>query len=223
MIFSELGYRGDYIQIPPSHRLNSEAELFMMASSYGNPNLNEQIFEECEREYLSSNQDIDVTSPFPKLTCLDGVANRIYTTMLFLNDFIYSTYNKSSYSEAFEFLILQKVNSKIYWAQIGFPYLFLKNESCLLPLDVNYGIRSYQEGISPNIPESLLGLENSLNIKVSSSVIDSKNNEVLFLKTKTINNSFYEGVQSNNEQMIKTLYKGNQSEGAWLGRISFND
>lgn len=222
MNFSEIGYRGDFIQLPPTYRLNQEAGLFLMATSYGNPNLAEQIFDECEREYLSSDQDLDVTSPFSKLTCLDGIANRIYTTMLFLNDYIYNNFNQEKYSEGLEFLILQKVNNKVYWSEIGLSNIFLKTHRTLLPISSSYGLRPSAHAFSPNLPEALLGVENSLNLKVSSTNIKSEE-EFLFLKTKDIPVKFYSSTKHSDDDLIKEIYKTNPTKGAWLGRLNFTE
>jgi hypothetical protein len=221
MDFSEIGYRGNYVEIAPSYRLITESNLFMMATSYGNPMLTEKIFDECEREYLSANQDFDVTSPFPKLTCLDGISNRIYTTLLFLNDYIYSNYNKNNYSEGFEFLILQKVNQKIYWAQIGWPHMFILSQKKLLGIDHSLGQRPIKSSKGPNLPHSLLGLSNSLNFRVESSII-RPNEEIIFVKSESLPSDFYNPNQISNEGLIKSLYKNSPTTGAWLGRLSFS-
>jgi hypothetical protein len=222
MNFTKLGYRGNFIQLAPATRLVNESHFFMMGTSYGNPSLIESIFDECQREYLAANQDFDVTSPFPKLTCLDGIANRLYTTTLFLNDYIYSSYNKGGYVEGLEFLILQKVNQKIYWVQIGWPHIFLVSQKHILGLDHSLGQRSFKADEAPTLPNSLLGLENSLNFRVESSNL-RKNEELLFVKSESLPSSFYKPKQTDNESLIKSIYKHNPKAGAWLGRLSFSD
>lgn len=223
MQFNEIGYRGKYIQIPPSHRLISDSNFFMLGTSYGNPNLIESIFDECEREYLASSQDFDATSPFPKLTCLDGVSNKIYTTLLYLNDFIYSNYNKTTYSEGFEFLILQKVKQKIYWAQIGWPHMFLMTSKNTFGLDHSFGQRPSNQLSAPDLPHTLLGVYNSLNFRVENSKI-LKNEDILFVKGQNLPSEFYHAnTKVTNEQLIKTIYKSHPTTGAWLGRLSFSD
>ncbi len=222
MKFTEIGYRGDFVQIAPAHRLVAESNFFMMATSYGDPSLTEKIFDECENEYLAANQDFDVTSPFPKLTCLSGMANRIYTTTLFLNDMIYSNYNKTSYSEGFEFLMLQKVNQKIYWVQIGWPHIFIIAKSGISGLDHSMGQRSFKSKGAPTLPHALLGVENSLNFRVESSNL-KKDEELLFVKSETLPQSFYHPKSSDNESLIRSIFKSRPSEGSWLGRLSFSD
>ncbi len=222
MNFSNLGYRGQFIQLAPSARLVAESHFFMLGTSYGNPSLIEKIFDECQREYLAANQDFDVTSPFAKLTCLDGIANRIYTTMLFLNDYIYNTYNKNSYIEGFEFLILQKINHKIYWSQIGWPHIFFISNNNLFGLDHSLGQRSVKPNEAPTLPNALLGLENSLNFRIESSNL-KHGEELLFVKSETLPSNFYNPKQSDNDFLIKSIYKHNPKSGAWLGRLNFSD
>lgn len=221
MLFSEIGFRGQYVQIAPTYRLIPESNVLMLASSYGNPLLSEKIFDECEREYLAANQDFDVTSPFPKLTCLDGVANRIYTTMLFLNDHIYSNYNKNKFSEGFEFILLQKMNNKIYWAQIGWPHMFLISNNKLIGIDHSIGQRSFKPSLSPNMPHSLLGLENSLNFRVESTCLKS-NEELLFIKGDNLPAAFYHSSKLDNESLIRNIFTHSSKTGAWLGRLKFS-
>lgn len=222
MDFSQIGFRGNFIEIAPSVRVIPESNFMMLATSYGNPLLTEKIFDECQREFLAANQDFDVTSPFPKLTCLDGVANRIYTTILFLNDYIYSTYNKNNFVEGFEFIILQKVNQKIYWAQIGWPHIFLISNNNIIGLDHSLGQRSFKKNQSPNLPHSLLGLNNSLNFRVENSKLHRKE-DLLFVKGENLPPEFYHLAHKDNEGLIKSLYKHSPTTGAWLGRLSFSD
>lgn len=221
MNFSDIGFRGKFVQIAPAYRLIADSNVLMIASSYGNPLLSEKIFDECEREYLAANQDFDVTSPFPKLTCLDGIANRIYTTMLFLNDHIYSTYNKNSYTEGFEFLLLQKINNKIYWAQIGWPNMFLVTKNKLVGLDHSMGQRSHKPEQAPTMPHSLLGIENSLNFRVESTTL-KPNEDLLFVKSEDLPAQFYIPKKLDNESLIKDLYKYSSKTGSWIGRLSFS-
>lgn len=221
MKFSEIGYRGKYLQIPPQCRVNSDSNFLMLGTSYGDPNLINNIFEEWDREYLSSNQDLDVTSPFPKLTCLDGVANRIYTTVLYLNDFIYNQYNKDEYTEAFEFVIMQKFNSRLYWAQIGWPSMFLSSKGSISPLDSTYGFRASSPSNAPNIPSNLMGIERSINFRIESvNVLGDE--EVFFVKSNTIPSHFYQQIEKSNEELIKVLYQNAPDQGAWFGRITFD-
>ncbi len=222
MIFNEIGFRGDFIQMPPKHRLVAESNFFILGTSYGDPSLIDKIFDECEREYLSANQDFDITSPFPKLTCLDGVSNRIYTTLLFLNDYIYSNYNKSTYSQGFEFLILQKVNQKIYWAQIGWPNIYLVTKNNITGLDHSLGQRPSQQFEAPDLPHSLLGIHNSLNFRIENSKLHP-GEELLFLKSQHLPEDFSKSNQLDNESLIKNMYMSYPKAGAWVGRLTFSD
>lgn len=220
MKFSEIGYRGKFLQLPPQSRVNPDSGTIMLGTSYGDPNLVETIFDEWDREYLSSNQDLDVTSPFPKLTCLDGMANRIYTTVLYLNDFIYNQYNKEEYTEAFEFLILQKFNSRLYWAQIGWPMMFLNAGTQIRPLDSSIGFRSGTPDKAPNMPSNLMGIERSINFRIESVNLQPQE-ELFFIKANSIPTDFYQSLNRTNEELLKILYQGHPEQGAWLGRVEF--
>lgn len=220
MNFSDIGYRGDFLQIPPQTRLNESAGLFLLGTSYGDPNLMNVLFDEWEREYLSANQDLDVTSPFPKLTVLDGVANRIYTTILFINEFIYNQYNRDEYTEGFELAVIQKFNSRLYWAQIGFPLMFLNTKENVIPIDSNFGFRSKTPNLAPNIPSALVGIERSINFKVETINIKGSE-ELFFVKSTTLPGEFYQQTHLSNEDLIKVLHKTAPNQGAWLGRLSF--
>lgn len=220
MKFTDIGYRGNFLQLPPQVRVNPDSGTVMLGTSYGDPNLIETIFEEWDREYLSSNQDLDITSPFPKLTCLDGVANRIYTTVLYLNDFIYNQYNKDEYTEAFEFVIMQKFNSRLYWAQIGWPMMFLSSPQHLRPLDSSTGFRALTPEQAPNMPSNLLGVERSVNFRIESVNIKEEE-EVFFVKANSVPSTFYSNLNKSNEELLKVLYQNYPDEGAWFGRVSF--
>lgn len=222
MQFNQIGFRGDYIQIAPQHRLVADSNCFMLGTSYGDPSLIENLFDKCEQEYLAANQDFDVTSPFPKLTCLDGVSNKIYTTMLFLNDFVYSNYNKNSYTQGFEFLLIQKVNQKLYWSQIGWPQIFIVTDKLIMGLDYSLGQRSANPQEAPDLPHSLLGLHNSLNFRVESTSLRA-GEELLFVKSQFIAPDFYHSSKLKNEELIKKIYQSNPKAGAWLGRLTFSD
>lgn len=222
MKFSELGYRGTFVEIAPSNRVLNESSIFMLGTSYGNPDLIETIFDECEREYLASNQDFDVTSPFPKLTCLDAVGNRLYTTLLFLNDYVYNLYNRNNFSEGFEFLLMQKINSKIYWSQVGWPNLFIMSKRHIQLIDSSLGQRSIEQA-APNLPHSLLGIHNSLNFRIETATLKD-DEELLFVKNQNLSSNFFQANASfSNENIIKNIFRDNANFGAWLGRLSFSD
>ena len=223
MNFTDIGFRGQSVCIPPSHRLNTDTQTFMLGSSYGNPQLVEEIFDYCEKEFIFSDQDLDSTSKFQKMTCLDSIGNHIYITMLSLNEFIYSNYNKESYNEGLEFVLLHKRNSYVYWAQVGWPFVLIQSPQKIAHIDGSFGIRSYpySKDVVSNLPHTLLGLESSLNFKVEKSIL-TKSENLIFVKSSLLPQEIYTHPQASNEEFIKALYTNNSSSGAWLGRLNFS-
>ena len=222
MKFTNIGFRGQSVYIPPSYRLNSDTQTLMLASSYGNPHLADEIFDYCEKKFIFSDQDLDATSNFPRMIGLDSISHHLYVTMLSLNEFVYSNYNKESYNEGLEFVILQKRNSYIYWVQVGWPFILIQFSQKIAHIDGSFGIRSscQEEGLAPNLPHTLLGLENSLNFKVEKTLL-KKSEKLLFVKSSLLPQDFYGLSQASNEDLIKVLYKDGCSSGAWLGCLQF--
>ena len=219
MKIETFGYRGNFVFTAPSLSSNASGELMVAATPYGNRSDLESCLSEFLNEFEKQSSDLDSTSPYPKLTCFSDYENLIYTTVQFLNDYIYSNHNKDKVNLGCDFFCLYKVEKVIYFTQIGWPAVLLNKNGNTLPICSDFSFAPKDKSESPYLPTSVLGLESSINIKIQQIDI-SDSSDVLLFKSNDSPDTLMSIYPTDLSVIANSYAEVNPEQGLWLGKIS---
>lgn len=222
MNFESFGYRGHFVFTTPMIFQNQSESLLIIATPYGESADLENSLGEFLNEFEGQSEDLDATSPYPKLTCLSSEENLLFTSVQFLNDHIYSNHNRDTFNLACDFFCVYKKGRNLYTAQIGWPLSILHKDNKNRPLTSEYSFMPKDQSSAPYIPTALLGLETSVNVKIQHIDVDEKS-EILILKSNDSPDSLLSLYPSPLDSIANVFASENPEQGFWLGKISFDD
>ncbi len=217
--FESFGYRGHFVFSPPITVKGKDEKLILLATPYGNPDHITEGLNKFILEFENLMLDPDTTSPFAKLTCYDSISNNIHVCTQYLNDYLYSSYNKDKINVGCDFICIYKTKHSIYVVQIGWPLLLLYNNKKLLPISSEYSFTPLEPEHAPFLPTNLLGLESSVSFKVQQ-MNTSKDSELLILKSNEAPDSLISLYPNSIEDIAKVFAKESPEQGFWLGKVS---
>lgn len=220
MKLESFGYRGNFVFSSPLKAQNAENSLLAIATPYGDSEVVSLALEKMISEFETRVTDPDSTSPYSKLTCLTPTENQIYTCIQFLNDHLYSNYNKSQLDVGCDILILYKKDHTLYFSQIGWPLVILNHKKNNLPISSEYSILPSNIKNSAFLPNHLIGLESSINAKVQSFNIDEESH-ILITKSNSNPHHLLKSYPSKLEDIAKAFVSQDKNQGFWLGEVSF--
>jgi hypothetical protein len=219
MKIETFGYRGSFVFTAPSLLTNSSEELLIAATPYGNRTDLEDCLSEFLNEFERQSSDLDSTSPYPKLTCFSDYENLLYTTVQFLNDYMYSNFNREKINLGCDFFCLLKKENVIYFTQIGWPIILLNQNSNTLPICSDFSFTPAKKEQAPCLPTSVLGLESSINIKIQQLNI-TKNSDLLLLKSNESPETLMNSQPLDLQSIASSYAKISPEQGLWLGKVS---
>ena len=171
--------------------------------------------------YLASDQDS--TRPFATMHSFSEEENNLHQTCLQLNQKIYNQYNQEELSMGFEAFFMVREESKMIFAQIGCPHIYLAKKD--LPLQLIGPALSLSLAHSTNrqsrdpLPHALLGLFNDISIGVYS-ITAQPMDQMVLVSRSMIPSSFLESTSYSLESLSKTLAKDNANEPFWLALVT---
>lgn len=220
MKIETFGYRGSFVFTAPSLVTNSSEELFIAATPYGSRIDLEDSLSEFLNEFERQSSDLDATSPYPKLTCFSDYENLLYTTVQFLNDYMYSNFNKEKMNLGCDFFCMLKKENVIYFTQIGWPMILLNRANSTLPICSDFSFLPKNKNKAPHLPTSILGLESSINIKIQQLNVAEHSN-LLLLKSNDSPDSLMSIYPADLNSIANSYADVNPEQGIWLGKVSF--
>lgn len=211
-----LGYRGTYVYSAPIVKQNEDSSLLVITSPYGDPSYVDQALSEMINEFSNQAQDPDSTSPYPKLTCYDDHANALFTSIQFLNDFIYSNFNREKIVTGCDLVCILRNKDTLYFCQVGWPMIALRSAESLVPLGTEYCFHPHDPNESPYLPSNLIGLYSSSPIKIQSINLKA-NEEIVLLKSNISIDQLNQLAKTDLEEMAQKLIALHPDQGFWLG------
>lgn len=121
---------------------------------------------------LSSQGDLDITSPFEKVESLSSLGNQMKTAFRLTNEKILNEQNNGEYTVGMEVFAASKDHNLFVWGSLGSYHLLLNRAgSPLYLLDTHHDL-TFELGknspLCPPLPCTLLGLHPTLQIPIQS-------------------------------------------------------
>jgi len=165
MKLQERSYNGKFTRPRPEIYIEEQASLVIIATPWGVRSGARRAIQTITDFYLSAMNDIEVTSPFQKLTCLSPTANSLRASIMLANDVVSQEENRNEYLSGLEIFVAARAGQEFSFIQLGFPQVFLDRQDadvittgCLTDLSLDFGPKrnSY-----PPLPNSLLGIHST--------------------------------------------------------------
>lgn len=220
MTLDAFGYRGNFVFTPPQTYSDSNEQLTVIATPYGDPEILSEAMEKMLSEFEAQVTDPDTTSPFAKLTCLTPPENTIYTSVQFLNDFIYSNHNKNKINFGCDIFCAYKYKNQVIFTQIGWPLVVLNQGNKNTPISSDYSQTPSDLDQGVYVPNHLVGLESSVNVKIQSFELLG-DDTLLLLKSNETPDSLLTVYPSPLEKIAESFAATNPNQGFWLGSLKF--
>lgn len=219
MKLESFGFRGDFVQTSPIVFQSSDQNLTLVASPYGNRDDLNNALDDFLAEFERISSDLDVTSPHPRLSCFNDHENLLYISLLHLNDYIYSTYNKDLINLGCDLFCCYKNESSLHFTQVGWPLVLMHQNNKTLPLCADYSFLPKDPTLSPYIPSSFFGIESSINLRVQTAVVDDST-ELILLKSNQQPQKFIDLYPTNLKNIASIYAEQFPNQGFWLGKIT---
>ena len=222
MNLQERSYNGKFTRPRPEIHVEEQASLIIVATPWGARSGARRAIQAITDFYLSAMDDVEVTSPFQKLTCLSPTANSLRVAVMLANDIVYQEENRNEYLSGLEIFVGARTGQELSFVQLGFPQVFLDRDKanpvttgCLTDLSLDFGpkTKSY-----PPLPNSLLGVHSTTAPTIRTLRL-LESDRILLLSHSWIPAQFYslDRDQRNLDSLSSSLSTNSPDEPFWAG------
>ncbi|MBS1969920.1 MAG: hypothetical protein JSU04_06410 [Bdellovibrionales bacterium] len=228
MRITERSYSTKNFRPRPEIYVEPDGSFIVVTTSWGSPEHAARLNEDVAKYVQAAKADVEVTSPFEFLTSLTNQANYLRIATLIANESFYRSENKADYQAGLETLLLLRTGSQMAYAQVGSPHLLIqKSDKVMAPISVNFDSSLEMSGedgaLMPPLPQTLVGIDTSLNIRVGDFRIEDSDRLILYaggIWPESIWNSSY---SADLQQMTQKLVQKNPDAPFWLGIVELGD
>lgn len=224
MNFEQRSFSGKVFRPTPEVFKDEDLGLFIIATPWGARNAATKAIEVIKDYIGLLKGDSDITSPFPRLTCLSHNANNLRIAAMLANEQLYREDNSVEYLVGVELFAISIAQRELSWVQLGHPNIFLKRaQRGIVPLgsqlDLAMDVSEGDKLLAP-LPSSVLGLDVSANFLVGS-FIPQKNDQLIMLSRSYLPKSFF--LLKDNEYSMKkmsdSLVSDCEKTAFWMGNL----
>ncbi|MCC7406162.1 MAG: hypothetical protein IT288_17340 [Bdellovibrionales bacterium] len=226
MNFQERSYNGKFSRPRPEILFEEHASLLIIITPWGSRNGAKRAQRAISEFFLAARDDVEVTSPFQKLTCLSPTANILRVSAMLANDVVYQEDNRSEYQSGLEIFIGAQTGHEFSYVQLGHPQVFLdRPNSQLLPTgcltDLSLDFSPTQKSLA-SLPNSLLGVYSTIAPTVRTLRVTDADRLVL-VSHNWLPTAFYSLArdQRSLDTISGTLAEADAQEPFWLGQLTF--
>jgi hypothetical protein len=203
-----------------------DGSFLVISTSWGSSEDADKVNEDIAKYIQAAKADVEVTSPFEFLSSLTSEANYLRIATLISNEALYRSSNKSDYHAGVETLLLLRKGSQIAYAQVGAPHLLIqKKNRVVVPISVSFEacfeMSGEDQGLLPPLPQALLGLDSSLNIRAGDFRIDGGDSLILYAGGVWPMSLWSSNHVSDLQQLTQKLVQMSPDSPFWIGIVSF--
>ncbi|MBK8201987.1 MAG: hypothetical protein IPK68_06600 [Bdellovibrionales bacterium] len=222
----ERSYNGRFSRPRPEIFIEEQSGLLIIATPWGSRNAARKAIQAITEFFLAAKDDIEVTSPFQKLTCLSSIANSLRTAVMLANDLVYQEENRDEYLSSLELFAAAVSANELSFVQLGHPQVFLDRNGyppitsgSLADLSLDF---SRNGNVLPPLPSALLGVHSTsaLNIRT---IRVNKEDRLLLVSHSFMPSSFFNlGFEERSIEKISSIIsKQSPQEPFWVGQVTF--
>ncbi|MCB0365702.1 MAG: hypothetical protein H6624_18760 [Bdellovibrionaceae bacterium] len=224
MNLQERSYNGQFTRPRPEVHVEEHASLVIIATPWGNRSGARRAIQSITEFFLAAKDDVEVTSPFQKLTCLSPMANNLRVAVMLANDIVYQEENRSEYLSGLELFVGAKDGNEFSFIQVGHPQIFLDRPGadlittgCLTDLALDFSPK--RKKFAP-LPNTLLGVHSTTAPTIRTLRI-GEGDRVVLLSHSWVPTPFFslERGKRNLDSLSSVLANQAPDEPYWLGYL----
>ncbi len=223
MNLNQYNFGGELFRPTPEIRVEEGGKLCVVATSWGPRASGKKLSNNIIEFFNTANRDIEVTSPFQKLTCLSSQSNCLRTAVMLANDSSYREDNKNEYLSGLELFVSAKNESELSFVSIGQPHVLLLRNQNLVTLsssmELSLDLITEPKTKTAPLPQNLLGLHSTSNFEVKSLKLKPKD-QIILISRSVLPASLFEKTFSIDEVRLR-LAKDNPAMPFWIGELTF--
>lgn len=229
MNITERAFLAKTIRPRPGCHISGNQELAAVITSWGQSSLSTQtVFEDLESRYSFFSEDEESTRPFPILQNLSVPENDMRTSIIQVNQDIYSKINEEEYSIGFELFFVAIKGNICAFSQVGCPIVLIDRPSQSLCLAGSVTIDSSlllagQSCQSP-LPVQLMGVHEDVSIS-SCCFRFNKGDRLILLSRSCVPPSWLSVKREERtiEHLSRLASQDNPKIPFWLGILDLTD
>ncbi|WP_413289940.1 hypothetical protein [Bdellovibrio sp. HCB337] len=212
----------------PAIYTEPDGSFVIISTSWGNPEDGQKVNDDIAKYIQAAKADVEVTSPFEFLTALTNEANYLRIASLISNEQIYRSANKNEYISGVETLVLLHKGSQMAYAQVGAPHLLIQKPGRpLAPVAIGYEASLEMSGVENQIlaplPQTMLGIDASLNIRCGDFHVDEGDRLVLYAGSFWPDSLWTSSQANNLQQLTQKMVQQNPEAPFWLGVVDLEN
>jgi len=228
MRMTERSYSTKSFRPRPEVYTEPDGSLLIVTTSWGNPEHATRFNDDIAKYIQAAKADVEVTSPFEFLTSLTNQANYLRIATLIANEAFYRGDNKSDYQTGLESLMLFRTGSQVAYVQVGAPHLLIqKSDKMMSPVSVCFDAGLEMSGedgtILPPLPQTLIGLDTTLNLRVGDFRVEDSDRLILYSGGVWPESIWSASYAADLQQLTQKLVQKNPEAPFWLGVVNLGD
>lgn len=224
MKLEERSYSSKLHRPRPAIYTETDGSFIIVSTSWGAPEHAQKVNDELAKYIQAAKADVEVTSPFEFLTTLTSEANYLRIAALISNEQFYRAENKSEYLAGIETLVLFHKGCQMAYAQVGAPHLLVqKSGRPLVPvavgLEASLEMSGSENPVLPPLPQALLGIDSSLNIRCGDFHVDQGDRLVLYAGSFWPESLWTSSQGDTLQHLTQRMVQQNPEAPFWLGVV----
>ena len=218
----ERSFSGKTLRPAPEIHLEEDGSFGAIVTPWGPRSSVKRVTDMLSDFISSSKSDVETTSPFQMLTCVSPLANTLRAVVMLTNDVLYREENKNEYLSGVEMFVFARNATEFSFVQIGQPHVFLSRPGQpLIPISSQMDMSLEWSRVGndlPSMPQELLGLHSTSNIRVAT-FRPSPGDKLVFLSRNHLSPSLFQisSEQHDLESLSQLLAQEQPDSPFWLG------
>lgn len=216
MRIQQRSYSGPSFRPTPTTDLEAGLNLFMVATSWGEPDASTRVLSRI-KDFMLMSADPDKTIIGSKVDDLIRIDTRMRTSAMLANDLLLQTDNSQEYKSGVELAIVSVQKNMLYWVQIGCPHILIASGKGLEPICYTPDWSCQLHQSSP-LPGAALGLDKACQLNCGSYRL-TPGQCLIFISRKQLPPHLYSHQDVSLDSLSRILVDDNSDEPFWIAKL----
>lgn len=216
MRLQQRSFSGPSFRPSPVTELESGLQLFMVATSWGEPDASARVISRI-KDYMQMSADPDATVVGAKAEEVIRLDARMRSGAMLANDLLFQTDNTQEYKSAVELAFVSVQKNMLHWVQIGCPHILIASDKGLEPIcytpDWSWQLRQ-----SSPLLGAALGLEKSCQLNCGSYRLTA-GQSLVFISRNQLPPNLYSQQDASLDSLSRVLVDDNSDEPFWIAKL----
>lgn len=216
MRLQQRSFSGPSFRPTPITELEASHNLFMVATSWGEPDASSRVLARI-KDFMQMSADPDATVVGAKVEELIRLDARMRSGALLANDLLLQTDNSQEYKSAVELALVSVQKNMLHWVQIGCPHILIASDKGLEPVCYTPDW-SWQLHQSSPLMGAALGLEKACQLNCGSYRL-TPGQSLIFISRNQLPPHLYSQQDMSLDSLSRVLVDDNSDEPFWIAKL----